>query len=79
MKEENSITISQANEPNQAKLTWRIKLNQSDISMKGVLLLDKILDNKAIPFPKYFDYLIQQLSFYKVIKFILLLFFNLLF
>lgn len=71
VKEENSITLSQAQEPNQAKLTWRVKVNHdnntrqidtspiNNIAMKGIIYLEKLLDQR-LPYPKYFDYLISQ-------------------
>lgn len=78
VKEENSITLSQAQEPNQAKLTWRVKVSHdnttahqvdtspiNNIAMKGIIYLEKLLDQR-LPYPKYFDYLIAQTNLLKV-------------
>ena len=69
--EHGSVSLSQAQDPNQAKLTWRIKVTDSSlpadqqISLRGVVLLDKLVEERTAHFQAFLDKLLSQLFYYK--------------
>jgi hypothetical protein len=69
--ENGSVSLSQASDPNQAKLTWRIKVKDTSlhadqqISLRGVVLLDKLVEERTARFQSFLDKVLSQLFFFK--------------